>query len=76
MDDSSAIGLSAGSGIVGIIVYVLFKYCYKKELHTKCKNAMFSMKHFETTRAAMGACASALDSQNKVLPTFSYLDKI
>jgi hypothetical protein len=39
MEDSNVIGLSAGGGIIGIIIYVLFKYCYKKELHTKCKSA-------------------------------------
>lgn len=39
MDEMSVAGLGAGGGLVGIIIYSLFKYCYKKELHTKCKSA-------------------------------------
>ena len=40
MDDSgSVIGLSAGGGIISIILYFLVKTCYKKELHTKIKSA-------------------------------------
>jgi hypothetical protein len=40
MDDSgSVIGLSAGGGVVTIILYLLVKMCYRKELHTKIKSA-------------------------------------
>jgi hypothetical protein len=39
MEESSVIGLGAGGGIISIILVALFKYCYKKELHTKCKSA-------------------------------------
>jgi hypothetical protein len=39
MEETSVIGLGAGGGIIGILVIALLKYCYKKELHTKCKSA-------------------------------------
>jgi hypothetical protein len=39
MEAGDVVGLSAGGGFLGILIYVLFKYCYKKELHTKCKSA-------------------------------------
>lgn len=39
MEDIGTIGLGAGGGILGIIIIAIFKYCYKKELHTKCKSA-------------------------------------
>jgi hypothetical protein len=32
------IALGATGGIIGIIIFSLFKYCYKKELHTKCRS--------------------------------------
>jgi hypothetical protein len=38
MEQGDVIGLGAGGGLLGIFIYVLFKYCYKKELHTKCKS--------------------------------------
>jgi hypothetical protein len=38
MEQGDVIGLGAGGGLIGIFIYVLFKYCYKKELHTKCKS--------------------------------------
>jgi hypothetical protein len=38
MDDGSALGIGAGGGIATLIMYILFRYCYKKELHTKCKS--------------------------------------
>ena len=39
MEASSVVGIGAGSGILGVIIVALFKFCYKKELHTKCKSA-------------------------------------
>jgi hypothetical protein len=39
MEEGNMIGLGAGGGILGILVIALMKYCYKKELHTKCKSA-------------------------------------
>jgi hypothetical protein len=39
MDDASVTGVGIGSGLVGIILFALFKFCYKKELHTKMKSA-------------------------------------
>jgi hypothetical protein len=39
METGSIVGVGAGSGVLGIILMALFKYCYKKELHTKCKSA-------------------------------------
>ena len=39
MDASSVVGIGAGGGILGVIVIALLKFCYKKELHTKCKSA-------------------------------------
>jgi len=39
MDELSVAGLGTGGGLVGVIIYALFKYCYKKELHTNCKSA-------------------------------------
>jgi len=39
MEEANIIGLGAGGGIIGIILVALFKYCYKKELHTKIKSA-------------------------------------
>lgn len=38
MDDSSIIGLGAGSGVLSVILYFLVKICYKKEMHTKIKS--------------------------------------
>jgi hypothetical protein len=38
MDDGSVLGIGAGGGVATLIVYILFRYCYKKELHTKCKS--------------------------------------
>jgi len=38
MDDGSALGIGAGGGVATLILYILFRYCYKKELHTKCKS--------------------------------------
>jgi hypothetical protein len=31
-----ALGISGGA--IGLIIFSLFKYCYKKELYTKCKS--------------------------------------
>ena len=39
MEASSVVGIGAGGGILGVIIFALFKFCYKKELHTKCKSA-------------------------------------
>lgn len=39
MEIGDVIGLGASGGIIGILVIGLLKYCYKKELHTKCKSA-------------------------------------
>jgi hypothetical protein len=39
MDDLNLGILGAGSGLAGIIIYVLFKYCYKKEFHSKIKSS-------------------------------------
>jgi hypothetical protein len=38
MEDLSIIGLGAGGGIATIIIIGLFKFCYKKELHSKFKS--------------------------------------
>ena len=53
MEDSSVIGLGTGGGLLGIFIYVLFKYCYKKELHTKCKS---------------GCCESSVDVEDNSSP--------
>lgn len=39
MEDYSAIGLGAGGGIATLIIVALFKFCYKKELHSRFKSA-------------------------------------
>jgi hypothetical protein len=39
MDDITTASVGVGGSLTGIIIYVLFKYCYKKELHTKCRSA-------------------------------------
>jgi hypothetical protein len=39
MEEGNVLGLGASGGLLGIFIYILFKYCYKKELHTKCKSA-------------------------------------
>jgi hypothetical protein len=39
MEDISAIGIGAGGGITAIIIIALFKFCYKKQLHSKFKSA-------------------------------------
>lgn len=39
MDDTSTASLGLGGGLLGIIIFVLFKFCYKKELHSKFKSA-------------------------------------
>jgi hypothetical protein len=39
MDDTgSIVGLSAGGGVLSIILYFILKLCYKKEMHTKIKS--------------------------------------
>jgi len=39
METSSVVGIGAGGGVLGVILLAIIKYCYKKELHTKCKSA-------------------------------------
>ena len=39
MEPGDVIGIGAGGGLIGILVIALLKYCYKKELHSKCKSA-------------------------------------
>lgn len=39
MEDINTVGIGAGGGIITIIIYALFKFCYKKQLHTKFKSA-------------------------------------
>jgi hypothetical protein len=39
MDEINTISLGASGGIIGIILVLFIRYCYKKELHTKCKSA-------------------------------------
>ena len=34
MEAINVVGLGAGGGIIGIIIFALFKYCYKKHLHS------------------------------------------
>lgn len=38
MDTLNTVGIGAGSGILGIIIYSLFKFCYKKHFHTNIKS--------------------------------------
>lgn len=35
---ASIVALGASGGLIGIIIFAVFKYCYKKELHTKCRS--------------------------------------
>jgi len=36
---ASVVALGTSGGLIAMIIVALFKYCYKKELHTKCKSA-------------------------------------
>lgn len=38
MDALSTVGVGAGGGIIGILIFSLFKFCYKKQLHTNIKS--------------------------------------
>ncbi len=38
MEAYSVVGLGAGGGIAAIIIAALFKFCYKKELHSRFKS--------------------------------------
>lgn len=46
MDISPAgtVALGTTGGIIAVIIVALFKYCYKKELHTNCKSACCETK--------------------------------
>jgi len=44
MDELSTIAMGTGGGILGIIIFSLFKFCYKKELHTNFKSACCETK--------------------------------
>jgi hypothetical protein len=53
-DIGSTVGMSLGGGLIGVIIYVIFKYCYKKELHTKCRS---------------GCCETTVDVDDNSTPT-------
>jgi len=53
MEPGDVIGIGAGGGLIGIIVIALLKYCYKKELHSKCKS---------------DCCESSVDVENNSSP--------
>lgn len=36
--NASILAMGASGGLISIIIFALFKYCYKKELHTKCRS--------------------------------------
>jgi hypothetical protein len=39
MDNSGTmIGIGAGGGIIGVIIFSFFKFCYKRKLHSNCKS--------------------------------------
>jgi hypothetical protein len=53
-DVSSTVGVGLGGGLMGIIIYALFKYCYKKKFHTVCKS---------------GCCETSVDVTESSTPT-------
>jgi hypothetical protein len=54
MDDTgSVLGVSAGGGILSIILYFMIRMCYKKELHTKIKS---------------GCCETSVDIEDNSSP--------
>jgi len=53
MEAGDVIGLGAGGGLIGIIIFALFKFCYKKELHTKFKS---------------GCCETSVDVEDNASP--------
>jgi hypothetical protein len=53
-DVSSTVGVGLGGGLIGVIIYVIFKYCYKKKLHSVCKS---------------GCCETTVDVGDNSTPT-------
>jgi len=53
-DVSSTVGVGLGGGLIGVIIYALFKYCYKKKFHTVCKS---------------GCCETSVDVTDTSTPT-------
>ena len=50
MEDISTIGIGAGGGLIGIAVIAFLKYCWRKQLHSKCKS---------------GCCETSVDVDDK-----------
>ena len=53
MDEATTASIGLGGGLTGIIIYVLFKYCYKKEVHTKIRS---------------GCCEASVDVEDNSSP--------
>jgi hypothetical protein len=50
MESGSVVGIGAGGGLIGILVIGFLKYCWRKQLHSKCKS---------------GCCETSVDVDDK-----------